>query len=351
MTVGTRNAEDVVVAEVGDHVITHEEVETYLADGLYPYLYPVRSEAYEHALHDLMTEELKRIDLFATGHADDSAFVRRVARIVTEELGLSYAKQNFEGRYLNEETIRAEHEKMGRVVTYRQIVLAKPPGASEAELDSLRSTIARIQQQVEAGKGFDEVAAGYLGLMSDETAARTFDVTWDQTLRDPRAAITFNLSPGEIRSFEGPLTFSVVQIEGIEQIAVPPLDEVRADIVDALHRRYALRATEAFRAEWMGLVDTTSLQWHASGLELLEAWSNTAGFYEGSYREVISRHLAEHGDASILSDGRGEVRLGDLPRMFDTVLLPTSSARMDQAFIKEYLLEAVRTERLADRAR
>ena len=341
-----------VVAEVGRHTITFEELAAYERDGLYPYLYQRREEAFGHALQDLVTDELKRIDLFASGLARDGALGRELARNVTEELVVAYGEDQYERRYLNAETMRAEHEAMGRVVHHRQIVLRKPPDASDAVLDSLRATVRRIQQHLEDGTPFEALLHHYvLNGMVPRQEGRVETITWKQTTGSPRAYILFHLSPGEVRSFEGPATFSVAQVERVEHVPVPPLDEVRDAIVEALQSRHAARETAAFQKEWRALVDTTALTWNPATLEQVVAWANTRGFFEGDYRTTIARYLARHDDHEILADGRGELRLSDLPRLFDEVQTLRSSGGHDTEFIQDFLLEAVRNERLAARAR
>ena len=340
-----------VVAEVGDHAITLGELRDFADSGLYHYLASDEEEALSNAMQDLITEELKRIDLFASGHAQDDTLFRRVARIVTEELGLAYAKRRYEDRYINDESIRSEHERMGTIVSYRQIVLAKPSDADADELDSLRTVTGDIQRQLEEGTSFAAIEQRYRDFVVSGSSNEPLQLTWEETVRSPRAFILFRLQPGAVRSFEGPRTFSIARVEDVERTSVAPLESVREQIVNALHQWYAEPATQAFRAEWMGLVDTLALQWNPVALEQVVAWASTPGFFEGSYRRVVEAHLAGQGDAQLLSDGRGEVRVSDLPRLIEEVLTSQSSGRHDLTFVQEYLLEALRTERLAARAR
>lgn len=343
---------ELVVARAGNHAITFGELAAFADDGLYHYLFPNRLEALERALDDLVVEEIKRIDLFASGLAHDSTLIRDLSRNVTEELVLTYAKHNYEDQYLNEATIRAEHGKMGLVVLYRQIVLGKPASVSPAGLDTLRSTVSEISLQLEAGIPFEAVLKDYDGLDADARLEGALSrVTWEQTVANPRARILFHLSPGAVRSFETPTNFSIARVERIEEIPARPLDEVRDQIVDALHRRHAAQATQAFRSEWIELVDTTALQWHAEGLAQVVEWFNSSGFFEGSYLTTVEQYLARGRDATVFADERGELRLSHLPAMLDDVLTVSSSGGHDSAFVKEFLLEAIRTKRLADRAR
>lgn len=341
-----------IVAEVAGQSLTIENLKAFANDGLYFYLYPDRAEAYQHALEDLVTNSLKRIDLFASGLAQDRTLRSRLERKVSEELVIAYGKHQYEDRYLNEETIRAEHEDMGRVVLYREILLNKPPDVSPAALDSLRATVGRIQQQLEAGVSFDTLMQRYAQHeASVQRGGAAPPITWEQTLSSPLAHLLFQLSPGEVRSFERPRHFSVARVERIEHKPVPPLDEVREQIVRALHGRHASRATRAFQNEWNALIDTTALRWNTDALEQVVAWSNTPGFFEGDYHTIIPQYLAAHADAQILTDGRGNLHLSDLPHLFDTVLTLEPSGEHETDLIQEFLLEAVRTARLGERAR
>ena len=203
----------------------------------------------------------------------------------------------------------------------------------------------------EDGAAFESLERHYNGVFASDASGEPRTVTWQQTVSTPRAFILFRMEPGDVQSFEGPLTFSIVRVERIDRTPAPPLEEVREEIVSALHRWHSEPATRAFRNEWMSLVDTLALEWNSPGLDHVLSWSNTPGFYEGSYRSVIDDYLAAHDDLLVLTDGRGEVRLSDLPRIIAEVLTLESSGNHTRKVIKDYLLEAVRTERLADRAR
>lgn len=343
-----------VVAEVGEgQEVTISDLKEYLKGRPDIAASMSSEEAYHRALTSVVTQELKRIDLFASGLARDGSLVEKLQRNMTEELVLAYGKDQYEDKYLNEEAIREEYDNMGRVVTYHQIVISKPRGAPSAVLDSLRKTVNRIHQQAEDGVPFETMvdqlssAAPAIRMGAGESS-----VSWQQTLQNPRGYIIFHLSPGEVRSFEGPKSLSVARIEHVEDHPPPPFDDkVRAKIVSALHGWHAAKATKAFKREWMALVDTAALQWNHEALRQVVSWSNTSGFFEGNYSSTVRGYLADHGDARVLTDGRGEVLLSDLPRIFDEVLTLSRSGGHDIDSIKEFLLEAVRTERLAERAR
>ncbi len=338
-----------VVALVAEQIpITAADLSAYLAERPHLVATQPRAEAYRQALDALVTAALKRVDLFASGLAADSALLRQVHRIATEELVLAYARHRYEEAYLNEEAIGREHALMGRVVHARQLVLPRPAGASDAALDSLRAVVEGVQQALEAGTPFETLRLRYA---AGQTAPRTLRITWEMTARNPRAYHLFRLAPGDVRSFEEPHRFSVVQIERIERHDPPPMAEARPRIVEALQGRHAAAATRAYRQEWLALVDTLALRWNAAALDRLVAWANTPGFFEGRYTETVRAYLADHPDAVLLDDGRGALRLSDLPRLFDEVLTLRRSGGRTVAYMQDFLLEAVRTRRLAERAR
>lgn len=354
----TVQAQVPVVAEVGADslriTITASDLNDFL-EGRPDWLATLpREEAYKRALDELITQALKRIDLFQSGRVNDPAFRQRVARIVTEELVIAYARHRYEDRYLNEEAIRREHQNMGRVVYYRQFVFPKPADASEAELDSIRAVVEQVREALASGTPFDQVAQEVIrGSIPGQITGYGVEryLTWNYAVVNPRANILFRLSPGAVRAFEEPGRFTVAQVTRIEKRPVPPLEQVREQIIEALNRWYAPAATEAFRREWMGLVDSTTLRWNLSALNKLVAWSNTPGFYQGAYRDTIAQYLKRHGDALLVGDARGGIRISDLPRIFEEVLTLRRSKNYTTRYIQDFLLEALRTDRLAERAR
>ncbi len=339
-----------VLAEVESREITLSELADYMEGRVYLYLYPDRAEAYRRALDDLITDKLKRIDFFESGLAREDSIIGSLQRIVTEEMVLAYAQERYEGRYLNEQTIRNEHESMGRVVFYRQIVLRKPPAASDPELESLRATVHEIRERIDAGVPFDSLIDRYSATASMGGHA-PIRLTWAQTVRSPRDYILFHLSPGDVRSFEGPDRFTITRIERIERVEPPSLEVARERIVEALHARHAAHATRAFREEWNAAVDSLSLRWDPSGLQQVVDWSNTEGFFEGDGDAMVEQYLRDHEDAMVLADEHGVIRLSDIPDIINNVLTLEASGGHSRELIQDYLLEAVRTKRIADRAR
>src|SRR5690625_4090365 len=278
-----------VVATVGEDAdITIRDIGQYLQlrDDLV-YSMP-RADARRAALDILIAQRLKQVDFFDRGYHTDPEFRDPVERILTEELVLAYGEQRYENRYLNEERIREEHDLMARRVVYSEWVVDKHAGLSPEQLRALRAKVRAGKDAIEDGASLqDEESRLRRELPSTTSRVREGRLTWQETVDSPRNLLIFRSEPGEVRSFEGPNTISVVRVDGFEERATRPLEDVREEIVEALQGWYAQTATDAFRGEWMSVIDARSLQWNAQAVDQISRWARTAGFLSGDYQSIV----------------------------------------------------------------
>ena len=304
------------------------------------------------ALHDAIVERLKGLDFFRHGYERDSAFAASHGPQVTEELLVAYYEHQYERPFLSDEALREEYERMGRVVQARQIVLQKPDGATAQTLQRLRETVADVRRQLDAGVPVEDLVARY---SEDEASARvgglTEPVTWEQSTQSALGAAAFDLDSGEAVSLETRTAFIVVVGHRVGRVEPPPFEGVRDQLVTVQKGRYSAQANDAYYAERQGMVDSLSVRWNDDLLARVVDWSSTPDFYGGGYADVIADHLAAHGDAVLFTDRDGELRLSDLPRLIREVLVLSGSADGDAEVVQDYLLEAVRADRMAQRAR
>ena len=311
-----------------------------------------RPERYRIALREATLEHLMGLDFFRLGYDQDPAFTASLGPKLAEELLLAYYDRKYEDAYLNEDAIRAQHEAMGRVVAYRQIVLRKPAGASPPGLDGLRATVAEIRQQLDEGVSAETLVQRY---SQDEASVSTGGlmppVTWEESTRSPLNAVAFRLDPGEAVSVETQDAFVVAVGERLGERPLPPLAVVSGQIVEVLRGRYAEQANQAYYQERQALVDSASVRWNDEVLDQIVRWSRTPGFFEGDYSNAVQGFLAANGDDLVFSDSAGELRLGDLPRLLSEILTVSGASRThSKAFVQDFLLEAVRADRMVDLA-
>ncbi|PAP75031.1 peptidylprolyl isomerase [Rubrivirga marina] len=302
------------------------------------------------ALKEATLERLKGRDFFRLGYDEEPAFLAGLGPRYAEELLVAYYEQTYEEPFLNEDAIRAQHEAMGRVVFYRQIVLRKPPGATPATLAALRETVEEVRRQLDEGASVEALVARY---SEDEASVRTgglmAPVTWERSTRSPMMAVTFRLEPGEALSLDRGDAFVIVVGERVEEVPVPPLAQVRPRIVEVQRGRYSEQANQAYYEERQATVDSTTVRWNDEVVSKIVEWARTPGFFETDYAETVRAHVAESGDAVVFTDSAGELRLSELPRLIGEVLaVSRSSGRHSVLFVRDYLLEAVRADRMVD---
>ena len=342
-----------VVATVGEDVdITIQDIVQYLQlrDDL---VYSMsRADARRAALDILIAQRLKQIDFFARGYHDDPAFKESVSRIVTEELVLAYGEERYENRYLNEERIREEHDLMGRRVIYSEWVVDKSSDMTPEQLRLLRQEIRTGRDAIESGASLQDAERRLRREMPIATSrVREGRLTWQETVTSPRNLLIFRSEPGEVRSFEGPNSISVVRVDQFEPRTVRPLEDVREEIVEALQGWYAQAATDAFRGEWTSVIDAGSTQWSTEAVQQIGRWARTSGFLSGDYRSIVPQYVRANGDLTIVSDGMAQLQLSELPRVFDNVLILSEGGSYTEDVIRDFVLEAIRTEEIANRAR
>ena len=306
-----------------------------------------RPARYSAALQEATLDRLKGLDFFRLGYDEDPGFVRYLGPRFTEELLVAYYERQYETPYLNEESIRDQYEAMGNVVFYRQIVLRKPPGADASVLEAIRGTVDEIRRQLNAGVPVEDLVSRY---SEDEPSVLRGGlmppVTWDQSTGSALNAVVFQLEPGEVVSLETSNSFIVAVGDHIEERALPEFASVYDQIVESLRGRYAEQANEAYYEERQALVDSASVQWNRDALAQIVEWSRTPGFFERDYPQLIRENLAANGDAVVFTDSVGELHMSDLTRLLGEVLRVSGAGDRSEEFVQDFLLEAVRADRM-----
>lgn len=342
-----------IVARINrDHVITFSDLSKYVNDRYYLFRYPDSSRAFETALNEMTLAELKRIDFFEAGLHRDTDLIGSIRRTINEELALEYFKTQYEEKYINEEAIRAEYENMRKRVIYRQIVLYKPRNASSDALDSLKALVTTIRNKIDEGEDFGALVSQY---SQEADAARTGGygepATWRRSLLSPRDFVLLGLNPGDVRTLEAREAYHIIRVERIEPVDVDPLDQVRDEIVKTLRVRYTGRAVNEYEQEKRDAIDSSSVTWDEEGLAQLVAWSNLPGSFTGQGRDSLAQAVADGRPLTILTHANGRVDATEMLRLIDDVLTMSTSGSNEIDDIKAFILEALRTDAIAERAR
>lgn len=348
-----RGPDQEIVARINrEYLITFSDLSKYVNDRLYLVRYPDTSRAYETALDEMIVAQLKRIDFFESGLQQDDGLIGSIRRTINEELVLEYFQTKYQEKYINEESIQAEYENMRKRVIYRQIVLYKPRNASSDAIDSLKVQVTSIRNLIDAGEDFGDLVRRF---SQEPNAARTGGfgepVTWRKSLLNPRDFVILNLNAGDVRTIETRDTYQIVQIERIEPVVVDPIGQVRSEIIDVLRTRHLRTAVDEFEREKRDAVDSISVVWDGEGLAHVVEWSNLPGSFTGAGGDSLAQAVADGRDFTILDHSTGHVDAAELLRLLTDVLTLNVSGLNETEDIKAFILEAIRTEVIAGRAR
>jgi len=341
-----------VVARFADNdSITFAGLQKYVHDYLYSYFHPQRpEEAYEKALEDMLVNQLKRIDFFARGLDSSAEMLQRMRRAINEELKDRYYKTQFYGKYVNENATRNAYKDLGRQVLYQLITLTKPDSVSRHAIDSLRKVTHSIVVRIRKGESMARLAKSYTRDLQIPTGDTVQTLNWQMSLSDTLHTVIFTLQANELRVFESAEAFHIVKIVTIKHVPVQPYSVVQADIRKALDEKYVNPSYEEFQSMKKNLVDETKVTWNSKALRQLLHWSNQPGFYQNSYADTLRKAIAQGHNLVILRHSTTRVDLKEYLRLLDDVLIPARFVTIKEDDLKQFILEAVRTNIIVEKA-
>lgn len=228
-------------------------------------------------------------------------------------------------------------------VKARQILISKPAGAAEAELEEARAAAEAALARVRAGEAFDAVAQE---VSDDPSSAVGGDLGWVTRGRQVEGwdEAAFALQAGDVSEVtETPFGFVVIQVEERRDARVQPFEEVSAQLEQRLAwetaEDRAAELAEAIRAEVLG---GTSLEDVAANYDLSveqsPLFAQTEGFGEYVSLEFTGRTfgLGQGRVAEPLRVRRGylvfrldEISAAHLPE-FDVVVEQVREAEIEE---------------------
>ncbi len=341
-----------VVAKIGnDYTVTFNELNNYVHDRFYNKKYKDKSEAYNKALYDLITNQLKRMDFFAKGLENDSDLVQGIRRIINEQIVKEYFDTQYLDKYADEEHAREIYGIMDKQVVYRQIVLYKPENATPEQIDSVKNEAMKIKSEIDEGKEFKDLVAQYS--QNKETLKKNGympPVDWKQSLSDPVGNTVFHLNKNDVRVLNSNNAFRVVKITDIKKVELRPFNKMKDEILTALKKGYFRESYDQYEKDKKELIDESSLRWNEKALKQLVDWSNIPKFYDDKYKDTFKDAITKGNNPTILSYDKGKVDYKEFLRLLNDVLILSSSKKIREDDIKNFILEAVRTDMIVQKA-
>jgi hypothetical protein len=344
--------DDVVATVNGERNINFDELRAFAVNRFYDGRSIDRRGDYRAALDRMIVNELRWLDFYEKGLHEDRELLRLISRTLNEELVTLYFQTQYEERYINDESIAEAHSRTARQVHYNQITVDKPVNASEHQLASLRDDVEELRVRIVAGESIEDVARDYSTSAHVSVVGGAGDpVDWSSSLTNRVEEIIFEMSSGDVRVFEAEEAFMIAQVARIDNVNPPPLAQVRQPIREALTHRYLPRAITEYEEERSGIVRRDDVSWNETGLNRILGWARQEGFFERDYDRIIEDQLMEGDDFLIATYDTRQITLREYKRMLDEVLTMSSGSLLETDDLKSHLVDAIRTEELANRAR
>lgn len=350
------NAEDTtnIVAKIGkDYNVTFTDLHNFVNEYFYNKIFlNEKSKGYIPALNRIIYNRLKVFDFFEKGLNKNKKLMQSINRAINEELYNEYYELKYANKYVTDSEVQKVYKIMGRVVNYRQILLNKPYNANSSIIDSLRNVAYLIKSKVDAGENFETLAKIY---SDDEFSANNGGimpaVDWKKSLMSEVNNIIFNLPENSVKIIETSQSFYIVKIDEVKKVNVEPLEKVENEIRLALKQAFSYLSIRDFEEEQKKLIDEQRIKWNQSSLEKIVDWSKTQNFYEGAYKDSINQAISKGRNLIILKTPKYKVDLKKFLQLLDDVLIMGRSSIIKEQDVKNFILEALKIEAVANKAR
>lgn len=342
-----------IVARIGnDYIISYNDLRKFVFERLYHRMYKDQLQAYNQALNVMVTDQLKCLDFLEKGLDENSELMQNIQRYLSEELLVKYFNTQFLDKYTNEEFAHKIYDSMGKQVIYQQIVLYKPENASTIQLDSLKNRAIAIKVEIDKGADFIKLVDKY----SQHSESLNSDgymppLGWEQSLSTPIDNIIFNLNIGDVQVLDTYNAYRIVKVTDIKEIDIEPFEEIKDQIITKLRKSYVDISLQEYDKAKNELIDINAIKWNDNTLDQLIAWSKIPNFYHDIYQDTIKKAISAGNNFTILTYPKGNVDLREYLRLLNNILIPIDTKNMGREDIKKFIIEAVQTDKIVQKAK
>jgi hypothetical protein len=344
--------QNIIVTIAGDYSMSFAELQKFVLDYNYNLMFRNnKAEAYKKGLDDMIVRKLKIIDFFNLGLNKNTELLQSIRRTINEELVIQFFKTQFYGKYVNDKSMQEAYKQMGKEVIYRQVVLIKPKNTSKKFIDSLKTAAKDIKTKINGGEDFTELVRQY---SQDAVSARLDGlmppINWKTSILNFYDHNIFDLDVGKVRILEKSQSIHIVKVINIKKLDVLPFEKAKDDIIKTLDERYMDFSLQKFDSTKNKFIDEKTLKWDKRALEQLVTWSNIPNFYQRGYRDTLQHAISQGRNIVILKHSKGKVDLKEYLRLLEEVLIMGKSSSLKEGDIKRFILEAVRTNIIVNKA-
>ncbi len=97
-------------------------------------------------------------------------------------------------------------------------------------------------------------------------------------------------------------------------------------------------------------IDEKTLNWNKKALQQIARWSNIPGFYLSYYSDTLRHAISQGNNFLILKYSKGKVDLKEYLRLLDDILMWGKKMAVTEKDVKDYILEALRTDMIVNKA-
>lgn len=345
--------QDIVAHIDSGYAISFPELLKQVNDYNYMLMYKItKAGAFARALDDMVLDRLKVIDFFDRGLNNDEDDLKQMRRSINEELVIQYSNSEFLHKLVSDKAVHKAYEEMNKEVVYQQIVLKKAAHASSKELYDLQSLAWDIKQKADRGGDFTEMVKRY---SQDTESLRTNGVmpavNWKESLTNAMSSNLFQLAVGRVAILQDGRSYYIVKVIRVDRKNIGPFERVEDDIRKSLEERYQGVSEQKFDSMKTTLIDEKKLTWNKKGLRQVLQLSRIPRLTPVAYADTLRTVLSQGNNYSILRYPQGTVDLKEYLRLFEEVLAFNPSSSPREKDFKKYIVEAVRTSILVDRAK
>jgi hypothetical protein len=337
----TSNEDDEIVARIGkNYAVTLNELKQYTADRHYDRRFHDKSEAYKNALNALITGQLKIFDYFDRKLNENQDLMKKISRVINNELINKYYDKEFMEKYVNEKKAAEAYKEMDKEIIYNEIILPVPENSTKEILDSLKATALKIEEGL--SKNYDINGLIQIYSLKNPIINNQKKLTWSQSIIDPVGNVIFNLKKGFTRVIVAKDEYHIVRVSDIKKVKLEPYAKIKDKIISQLKNAYYWAYNNEYDKFRDDLIDKSSIKWNQKGLDQIVKWSSeNAKFYAGAYRDTIQNAISNGRNFVIMSYNNGNVDLKEYLRLLEEVIILSPNTVLTPQYVKKFILDAV----------
>jgi hypothetical protein len=342
-----------IIAKIGDkYSINFAELQNFVHDNFFNRLYQKNvAEGYKKALEILIIKRSILFDFFDRGLDEKKELFQNIRRTINEELAIKYFTTYFHEEYINNQSLQKAYRETGKEVVYQHILLPRPKDYSSNDKDSLHVLANEIKTKLDKGTNFNEIRKTYSSvIIPSNLNNRILTMDWKTSLLSAMNNAIFNIPVGKSRILENYDGCFIVKVVKIKMNKVSPFENVKDEIHSSLEKKFSLLGFQEFNSFKNNLVDEKTVKWNQRSIKQLLVWSNIPGFYQKYYKDTIQYAISQDRNFLILTHSKGKVDLKEFLRLLDEVLTTGDRRLIKEDQLKAFILEAVRSNYIVNRA-